>query len=512
MEQSLLEIFTEFGLAGLIGFALGLERAMTGSENPHAGTRDFIMFGLLGAVSAYLGELLDNYWMVFGGFVGGLALLLSGYWIDRGRDSGITTEVAAILTYFLGVLIVLDAPEVAIALAIVTLIILSQKKSIDTISKKIQLFELQAAIKFLVITFIILPVLPGQPLSTTLLSHFGKVESVSVTGEQVRLVVDEEQQVAKGEKYTLYSKGEKVGQYQVEAVENGAVSGKFVEQGTKEKVTLEAGGTVDKSYGIEWLYIMLSAINPYKIWLIVVLVSMVSLVGYVSVKILGPGAGNGLTGLIGGLASSTVTTVSFARRSKENPEFNKSFGVAILLASSIMFPRLVLEIAIVNQALMRNMALPIMAMGGTGMLLALLYTLTGKKEKESPEQQAMKLDNPFCLKSAITFGLVFTGILVVTRLATSYFGNSWLPVVAIISGLVDADAIAFSLSDAQRAGIISLDWASFNLVLGALSNTMVKLAFVYMLGHRGLFRRLAVSFVVMGIVGIATTFLYYDIL
>lgn len=95
-------------------------------------------------------------------------------------------------------------------------------------------------------------------------------------------------------------------------------------------------------------------------------------------------------------------------------------------------------------------------------------------------------------------------------MGTTYLGNHWLPLVAVISGLVDADAIAFSLSDAQRAGIITLDWASFNLVLGALSNTLVKLFFVFSMGHRQLFRQLTVSFLIISLVGIVTTVLYYD--
>lgn len=73
---------------------------MAGSENPHAGTRDFIMFALLGAVSAYVREMLENYWVILAGFLGSLTLLLLGYWVDRDRDSGITTEVAAIFYLF----------------------------------------------------------------------------------------------------------------------------------------------------------------------------------------------------------------------------------------------------------------------------------------------------------------------------------------------------------------------------------------------------------------------------
>ena len=98
-----------------------------------------------------------------------------------------------------------------------------------------------------------------------------------------------------------------------------------------------------------------------------------------------------------------------------------------------------------------------------------------------------------------------------TRLAITYLGEAWLPVVAIVSGLTDADAIAFSLSDAQRSGLISLDWASFNVVLGALSNTFMKLFLVFSLGDRGLFKHLLLSVLVMGAAGIITMLLYYDL-
>ena len=432
MQDVLLQQFMQFGLAGLIGFAIGLERAMAGSENPHAGTRDFILFSLIGAVSAFVATRFNNSWLILAGFIGALALLLAGYWTDRKHDSGITTEVSALFTFFLGVLVMLGAPEIAIALAIVTLAILSQKKAIRTITDSIHRFELQAALKFLIITFIILPVLPNQPLASYL----------------------------------------------------------------------------PASLDLAWLRTMLQALNPHHIWLIVVLVSLISLVGYVLIKVLGPGAGTGLTGLIGGLASSTVTTVAFARRSLEAPALNKGFAVAILLASSIMFPRLLLEIAIVNQPLMKNSLVPLMAMGGTGMLLAFLLYIRSNRELANG-RTTMQLENPFCLKSAVTFGLVFSSILMLTRLATVYLGNRWLPAMAMLSGLVDADAIAFSLSDANKAGIISLDWASFNLVLGALSNTFVKLLLVFFMGHRQLFRQLLIIFLLMGAVGIGTTLLYY---
>jgi len=165
-----------------------------------------------------------------------------------------------------------------------------------------------------------------------------------------------------------------------------------------------------------------------------------------------------------------------------------------------------------NQALTRNMAVPILVTGATGLVMAGLFFLRSEKAPaERGEADAMSFYNPFSLKSAITFGLVLAVILMATRLAIAYLGEAWLPVVAIVSGLTDADAIAFSLSDAQRSGLISLDWASFNVVLGALANTFMKLFLAYFLGDRGLFKHLLLSFLVMGAAGMTTMFLYYDL-
>ncbi len=499
--------FANFGLAALVGFVLGLERDMAGSENPHAGTRDFILIALIGAVSGYLSQHFQSPLIIMGGFLGALSFLLSGYWVERERDAGITTEVAVILTFFLGVLIVIGFKEMAIAIAIVILVILSQKKAIQSFTDKIQRYELQAAIKFLVITFIILPVFPNQPLSDYMKTTFGVVQSYNSSSYELTVVQDYISSVNSGDVVILYkSSGERLGSYTIKSYKKKVASGIFQNDG---EYLPSAGETLEKSLDIIWLYNILRALNPYKIWLIVVLVSFISLVGYIAVKILGPGAGIGLTGFIGGLASSTVTTVSFAKRSLESPAFNKSFAVAILLASSIMFPRLLLEIAIVNPEMVENIFLPLVIMGVTGIVLALYFSLKTKKEKQK-DMASMQLENPFCLKSAITFGAVFSTILVLTRLATVYFGDQWLPVVSIVSGLVDVDAIAFSLSDAQKAGIISLDWASLNLVIGAISNTLVKLFYVFTLGDRRLFRQLGISFIIVCISGIITMVLHYD--
>ena len=178
------------------------------------------------------------------------------------------------------------------------------------------------------------------------------------------------------------------------------------------------------------------------------------------------------------------------------------------LASTVMFPRLLMQIAVVNRALMERMAVPIAVMAVTGVLVAAWYFLRSREKSQA--SQTLSLHNPFSLKSAITFAMVFATILMVTRLAITYLGNAWLPLVAVVSGLTDADAIAFSVSDAEQAGLISLDWAAFNVVLGAVANTFMKLLLVLSLGDRGLFKQLLGAVIIIGVAGLASAFFYYD--
>jgi uncharacterized membrane protein (DUF4010 family) len=397
----------------------------------------------------------------------------------------------------------------SIALAIAMLAILSQKKAINRFSSEIKFFELEAALKFLIISFIVLPILPRQTLDNLLTYSVGEVTTINQSTLELTFAPGKDQVFEPDGSLILYDDSTFLGELQINSVTEEAVDGRY--SGSNAEQIAERM-TLYTPLAPMFVMHMLAALNPFKVWLIVVLVSFVSFVGYILVKILGRSAGVGLTGLIGGLASSTVTTLSFARRSKELPAWNRIFAVAILLASSIMFPRLLIQIGVFNPALMRNMALPILVTGGTGMILAALFFLRSKKvTAEGGESEEVSFDNPFSLKSAITFGLVFAAILMVTRLAITYLGSAWLPLVAVVSGLTDADAIAFSVSDAQRAGLISLDWASFNVVLGALSNTFMKLSLVFVLGHRGLFKHLLMSFLIMGAVGLGTMVLYYDL-
>lgn len=505
LNQELFDLFFRFGLAGLLGFLLGLERDISSQGAATIGTRDFILFALLGALAAFLADRYEQPALAALGFLGLLALLLANFWLDRTQEPGLTTEVAAILTFFLGVLVLEGATEIAIALAIIVLAVLFKKREIKAFGAQVQNREMQAVLLLLVLTFIILPVLPQQALDTLLTMPLGTVTGVEATPPGWVVTLETVHRLNPGEVLQVYAgPGVALGELRIQTVTAERVVGLLLAEANRPW----PGLVLRSRIGIEFIAIMLSALKPYTIWLIVILVSFVSFIGYVLIKLLGGSVGIGLTGLIGGLVSSTVTTLSFARRSRENPALNAHYAVAVVLAASIMFPRLLVQISIVNPTLAAGIALPLGAMGLTGLAVAGVYFY--RSRRSSRPAAALPFENPFSLKAALSFALIFSVILMLTRLATAYLGSAWLPVVAIVSGLTDADAIAFSLSASQQAGLISVEWAGFNLVLGALANTLMKLLLVLGLGDRGLFRYLLAAFALIGAVGMAVMLMYYD--
>jgi uncharacterized membrane protein (DUF4010 family) len=510
-DEFLLDIFLKLGIAAALGFLIGLEREKAHREDESPGVRDFILFALVGAVTAFLAQRYESSAILIVGFAGVVALLISCYWQDRQTDdterAGITTEISAMLTFFLGVLVMKDASVMATAIGVAMLVVLSQKRALGQLRSRVQSFEINAVAKLLVISFIVLPILPRQSLESIITFPLGRIiDWDQPTGEMTVELIPGLTFEA-GQRLTIHGAQTPIlGVIEVRDISERRLTAVYQGDAADQ---LAPGQLLTAEPVGRLVRVALSAIHPYRIWLIVVLVSFISFIGYVLVKAIGANAGIGLTGLIGGLASSTVTAVSFARRSLEAPDWNRRFAIAVILASTMMFPRLLVQIAVVNYALMRNMLAPIGVMAVVGLAVAIVY-LT-RTSRQWVRTEPLELTNPFSLKSALTFAAIFTLTLIITRLAIDYLGDRWLPLIAALSGLTDADAIAFSISDAHSDGLISLDWASFNLVLGALTNTLVKLVLVFWLGHRGLFREVLFAFLIIGASGIITMLLYYDL-
>ncbi|UCB54207.1 MAG: MgtC/SapB family protein [Thiotrichales bacterium] len=223
---------------------------------------------------------------------------------------------------------------------------------------------------------------------------------------------------------------------------------------------------------------------PYNIWLMVVFISGISFLGYLLIKIIGARRGVGITGLLGGLASSTAVTLSFAQRSRTIKGLERPFAMAILLAWGVMFVRVMIEVAVINPVLFRVVWVPLTAALAVSATYCIYLYRSQATEKQEEED---KFKNPFELGPALTFGLVYALILLAANTAKMYFGNTGLYVSSIVSGLADVDAITLSLAELSRdTGELDLNTASRGIVMAAVSNTLVKSGIVLAMGSREL--------------------------
>ncbi len=214
-------------------------------------------------------------------------------------------------------------------------------------------------------------------------------------------------------------------------------------------------------------------LNLFEIWLLVVLVSGIGFVGYVLIKILGAERGIGLTGVLGGLVSSTAVTLSFAGRSKETPTLSPLFAIAILLASCIMFPRVLIEVLAVNASLLSAVGAPLGAMLIVGLAgVWLLWRRQGGLRER--EDRAVEFANPLKLLTAISFGVLFAVVLMVMKAASVFFGDLGVYGASALTALADVDALTLTAAELAASGQLDPSVASVAIVLGALVNTAVK--------------------------------------
>ena len=240
--------------------------------------------------------------------------------------------------------------------------------------------------------------------------------------------------------------------------------------------------------------------NPYKTWMMVILISGIGFAGYVLVKIVGEQKGIGLTGALGGLVSSTAVTLTFARKSKDRPALSSYFALAVVAASTIMFVRVLVEIAVVNRTLLKHAAVPIvaMALATTAYCVYLFFSPHGAAT-DTPE-----FSNPVELSSAVKFGALYAFIiLLVNAVRHTRLGDAGIYLVSVISGLTDVDAITLSISEAARSGL-DTPVAVRAITLAVISNTFTKGALAFGLGSPRLRRHVCIAFGLAFLVGLLT--------
>jgi len=231
-------------------------------------------------------------------------------------------------------------------------------------------------------------------------------------------------------------------------------------------------------------------LNPFKIWTMVVLIVAISLGGYVAYKVLGTTSGSIVAGFLGGLISSTATTVSYARRERQAPQVSAMAALVIMIASTVMFLRVIVVIGVVAPGVFLRLAAPLGAMLGVSITIAAaMWFLTRREPVTAPEPE-----NPSELKSALVFGLIFAGVLLGVAAAREYFGSRGLYVVAALSGLTDMDAITLSTLEMVKSQKTDPDMAWRMILIAASSNFLFKGILVAFLGDRKLLMRIVLPF------------------
>ena len=229
-----------------------------------------------------------------------------------------------------------------------------------------------------------------------------------------------------------------------------------------------------------------SSLNPYQTWLMVVLISGVSLAGYVALRLVGHRYGAPLLGFLGGLVSSTATTLVYARHSKNGEAMNRLAVVVILIANLVVLIRLSVVSVVVSPKILPHI-LPVL-MGGfvLGLLVTFLMWRNDNRDGESPMPQ---LTNPTEIRTALGFGLMYAAVLLCAAWLSDYAGSSGLYALAVVSGLTDVDAISLSSLRLFELGKLGADQAVTAISIAYLSNLTFKFGLVVIVGGRTLARR-----------------------
>lgn len=236
------------------------------------------------------------------------------------------------------------------------------------------------------------------------------------------------------------------------------------------------------------------ALNPYRIWLMVVLVAGIGLVGYIALRLTSQRKSATMLGVFGGLVSTTATTVLFSRHGR-SPEMLPLAARVILTANLVLLIRLSLLAAVVARGFLPTL-LPVL---GAALVTGMLATFAFGKNMTPRDVPIPEMANPTELRTALGFGAAFGIILFLAAWLTDIAGSSGLYLVAAASGLTDVDAIALSALQLFEFGNIGKDTALTAIVLALLVNQATKLMLVLSIGGTILFRRCAIPMIVTSI-------------
>ncbi|MEJ1222468.1 MgtC/SapB family protein [Sediminicola sp. 1XM1-17] len=241
----------------------------------------------------------------------------------------------------------------------------------------------------------------------------------------------------------------------------------------------------DKDYG------PFLVINPREIGWVVVLTSGIGFIGYILMKFMGPNKGILLTGILGGMVSSTVVTWTFSKKSRETPSLSSNYSMGIFAAATLMIVRVMVLIFIFKKTLLVDLFVPLAILLFTG--LGVTYFFYKKQTSNERYKEALPLGEPLNIRDAIFFGALYTGILIVVSYASVKYGELGIYISSAISALTDIDAITISVSKLGGASVSVLT-AQIAILLATISNTIVKIGLALWNGSYKLKRQIVFGY------------------
>jgi uncharacterized membrane protein (DUF4010 family) len=223
----------------------------------------------------------------------------------------------------------------------------------------------------------------------------------------------------------------------------------------------------------------LGGIRPREIWALVLFFSGLSFAGYLARRVVGPGHGYLVTGLLGGLVSSTNVTFTFARASRTDPATDRALAVGAVAANAMVYPRVVAATAILNASVVPPLVPYLIAPA----LVAALVAVVGARRSAAAGAPDVSVRNPLQLVAALQMAVLFQAVLMAVYLIRDTWGHSGVLTSAAVLGLSDVDALTVSMARGI-AFTASPAIAATAIAVGVLTNTAMKLGLALFLGTR----------------------------
>lgn len=240
------------------------------------------------------------------------------------------------------------------------------------------------------------------------------------------------------------------------------------------------------------------ALNPFKIWSIVTIFMSINFVGYFLHKFIKTKYSIILTGILGGFVSSTATAWYFSRQGGKSKQGGAAHLGAIVLASSIMFPRILIWLFLLNTNLLEALWAPLVIFGAIGFMVGLYLSLRVSKNEKIAERP---IENPINLRDALVFATIYVFILLIVGFAGDELGASGIYYASAISGLSNVDAVTISMANYTGDSIL-ISTATIAILIAAFANTLVKYILCLVFGNPLMRKYATLSFGPLFILGV----------